>query len=919
MELKVFKDTIASYGGRWETRLELPVETEILIPDYLPAVFKIVKCLIAPVVLQNRVAGGRWQVEGYLRCTVFYQSEEPGTRLLRTEQKFAFEKSVELPAGQYAEGPAQVWGEPEYCNCRAVSEHRIDLRGAYILCAAVAVRKELELLTSLADCGIEQYTRTMQGLQCAVTEEKTLTAETVAALPGAGESVLDITGSFAPGGVTLATGQASVQGTLQIQICSQNADSGELTVRSKELPIQQNLELPGAAEDDTALVRGEVLACTLSADDGAGEAALTVTWKLRIEVWRSVQYSVVADAYSTLCKTQTVQTVCRLLQQTTVLAGRIPISIEDDLPDAGGTVLGCFVTLGALCAAPAEGDKAETHLRLSGKGTAHVFISDARGELTCYDKTFSWQPGDLWSGVADAAWPSVGASVVRVSSSKNGARLRVDLEIEVNGALLQAQSFDALCGVELGEAYDDSDGPALYIYYAQQGERIFDIAKRYHARAHDELPQSAAGRTIMTTEPKFIPEKAVKIDLSGGGSFKARLIDCVGYMVDGALGHEENEAPRLVKSPWFDHEVPFDLAAETGTRCVIREHATIGLVVTTDGSVADLPREAYLDAERRIIAELNDSGKPYVILLNCAEPDSDDARRLATELAERYAHAVVPLNCTTMTVETLDSLLQTLLYEFPIREIAVRMPGWVTMLESGHWLQSAIYTAMLEFAASVHKMADLAGRRPQLGCEYITSASLTGMDLASGSVGINAVVAPDIFYKILGEQTGLDIVDEASLLPCVVSLARAKRAYDKIKSALDQVEATGYGIVMPGIDELTLEEPEIVRQGGQYGVRLSASAPSLHIIRANIHTELSPTVGSEQQGEELIKSLLSDFETAPGKLWSTNILGKSLNELVSEGVQAKLLHMPQEARARLQQTLERIINEGCDGLICILL
>ena len=410
--------------------------------------------------------------------------------------------------------------------------------------------------------------------------------------------------------------------------------------------------------------------------------------------------------------------------------------------------------------------------------------------------------------------------------------------------------------------------------------RIKNEARR--ARAHDELPQSAAGRTIMTTEPKFIPEKAVKIDLSGGGSFKARLIDCVGYMVDGALGHEENEAPRLVKSPWFDHEVPFDLAAETGTRCVIREHATIGLVVTTDGSVADLPREAYLDAERRIIAELNDSGKPYVILLNCAEPDSDDARRLATELAERYAHAVVPLNCTTMTVETLDSLLQTLLYEFPIREIAVRMPGWVTMLESGHWLQSAIYTAMLEFAASVHKMADLAGRRPQLGCEYITSASLTGMDLASGSVGINAVVAPDIFYKILGEQTGLDIV-------------------------------------MPGIDELTLEEPEIVRQGGQYGVRLSASAPSLHIIRANIHTELSPTVGSEQQGEELIKSLLSDFETAPGKLWSTNIFGKSLNELVSEGVQAKLLHMPQEARARLQQTLERIINEGCDGLICILL
>lgn len=439
------------------------------------------------------------------------------------------------------------------------------------------------------------------------------------------------------------------------------------------------------------------------------------------------------------------------------------------------------------------------------------------------------------------------------------------------------------------------------------------------ARSNDELPQSAAGRTIMTTEPKFIPEKAVNIELSGGGSFRARLIDCVGYMVEGALGHEENDAPRLVKSPWFDHEVPFDLAAETGTRRVIREHATVGVVVTTDGSVADLPREAYQEAEQRIVAELDAIGKPYIILLNCAEPESDDAQQLAARMTDWYHHTVFPINCLTMTAETVDRLLQKLLYEFPVREIAVQMPSWVTMLEPGHWLQSAVYTAMLNYAETVHKMGDVAGQRPQLDCEYIVSTALTGMDLATGSVRINAGIAPDIFYRILGEQTGLEIVDEASLLPCVVSLARAKRAYDKIKSALDQVEATGYGIVMPGIDELTLEEPEIVRQGGQYGVRLSASAPSLHIMRANIHTELSPTVGSEQQGEELIKSLLADFETDPGKLWSTNIFGKSLNELVSEGVQAKLLHMPQEARNRLQVTLERIINEGCDGLICILL
>ena len=431
-------------------------------------------------------------------------------------------------------------------------------------------------------------------------------------------------------------------------------------------------------------------------------------------------------------------------------------------------------------------------------------------------------------------------------------------------------------------------------------------------RALDELPQSAAGRTIMTTEPKFIPEQAVEIQLSGGGSFRARIIDCVGYMVEGALGHEEDGAPRLVKSPWYDKAVPFDLAAETGTTRVIREHATIGLVVTTDGSVADLPRDAYLQAERRII------GKPYLILLNCVDPASESSRALAASMEEMYGRTVVPLNCVEATAEQMDEIMQKLLYEFPVREIAVSMPSWVTMLEPGHWLQSNLYEALLEYAGTVHKMGE-ARRNLQIDCDYITAAALTGMDLASGSVRLKLTMAPDIFYKILGEKTGLAIVDEASLLPCVVELAKAKRAYEKLQGALAQVEATGYGIVMPGLEELKLEEPEIVRQGGQYGVRLSASAPSLHIMRATIHTELSPTVGSEEQGEELIRNLLKDFEGDPGKLWSTNIFGKSLNELVNEGLQAKLLHMPQSARARLQTTLERVINEGCDGLICILL
>lgn len=485
MELKVFKDTIAAYGGRWETRLELPVETEILIPDYLPAVFKIVKCRIVPVLLQNRVSGGRWQSEGYLRCTVYYQSDEPGCRLYQTEQKFAFEKSVELPAGSYAEGPAQVWGEPEYCNCRAVSEHRIDLRGAYILCAAVLATKDCELLTALADCGIEQRTRELTGLQRVAAEEKTLTAETSLLLPDAGDAVLDIDGSFALGSVTLQTGQASVQGTLQMQVCYQPTDSEELVVRQKEIPVQQTVELAAASEEDACIAWGEVMACTMAATDGGGEAQLSVTWKLHLEVWHKASRTVVADAYSTICQTQTVQTACKLLNRSADLSGRINVTLEDDLPDPEVMVKGCFVTLGA--AVPVEEEKdGDQQFRLCGKGTAHVLCADARGELTCYDKPFIWQPEGSWIGAPADASACMNAAVTRVSSDKNGAQLRVELEISMTGVLLQAAANEALCEVELGEEYaEGNDGPALYLYYARQGERIFDIAKRYHARAKD--------------------------------------------------------------------------------------------------------------------------------------------------------------------------------------------------------------------------------------------------------------------------------------------------------------------------------------------------------------------------------------------------------------------------------------------------
>lgn len=438
------------------------------------------------------------------------------------------------------------------------------------------------------------------------------------------------------------------------------------------------------------------------------------------------------------------------------------------------------------------------------------------------------------------------------------------------------------------------------------------------ARARDEQPQSAAGRTIMTTEPKFIPETAVSIELEGGGSFRARLIDCVGYMVDGAMGHEENERPRMVKSPWFEEEIPFDLAAETGTRKVITEHSTIGIVVTTDGTISDIPRESYVPAEQRVIAELEEIGKPYVILLNSTAPQSQEVQALARQMEQEYGRAVLPVSCVDLTADEIEEILRRVLYEFPVKELDFAMPRWITMLEPDHWLQKSVYEAAMAFSGGITRMKDVAAG-PAFGCEAVKGSEITAMDLANGTVKITVTLKPEIFYTVLGEQTGLEICDEASLMPCIIGLAKAKREYEKIRSALEQVEATGYGIVMPTIDELHLEEPEIVRQGGKYGVRLRACAPSIHLMKATIHTEINPIVGSERQSEELVHSMLADFEDDPLKIWESNIFGKSLHALVNEGLQGKLLHMPQEARTRLQETLERVINEGCSGLICIIL
>ena len=440
-------------------------------------------------------------------------------------------------------------------------------------------------------------------------------------------------------------------------------------------------------------------------------------------------------------------------------------------------------------------------------------------------------------------------------------------------------------------------------------------------RARDELPQSAAGRTIMTTEPKFIPETAVPLQLEGGGACRVRLIDCVGYMVEGAMGHEEDAKPRMVKSPWFEQEVPFDLAAETGTRKVICEHSTIGVVVTTDGSVSDIPRAGYAEAERRVITELEALGKPYIILLNSTHPDAPETRQLAEGMARDYHRTVLPVSCVDLDAAMLGEILRRVLYEFPVQELDFALPRWVTMLEPGHWLQTQVYAAAMQLAERVSRMKDLpAGTdAPALECDAVQRSAVAGADLAAGSVRVSVELKPEIFYQVLSEQTGLDIGDEAGLMPCIMELARAKRAYEKVRSALEQVEATGYGIVMPSIDELHLEPPEIVHQDGRCGVRLQACAPSIQMMKATIHTELSPIVGTEKQSEDLVQSLLADFADDPVQLWESNIFGKSLHELVNDGLQNKLLHIPQEARTRLQETLERVINEGCTGLICILI
>lgn len=439
-------------------------------------------------------------------------------------------------------------------------------------------------------------------------------------------------------------------------------------------------------------------------------------------------------------------------------------------------------------------------------------------------------------------------------------------------------------------------------------------------RANDELPQSSAGRTIMTTEPKFIPENAVEINLDDNTSFNVRLIDCVGYIVPSSLGYIENEQPRMVMTPWYNEPIPFNMAAEIGTKKVITEHSTIGLVVTTDGSISEIPREEYAEAEERVINELKEINKPFVVVLNCMYPQSVQSQELASELSVKYGVAVIPVNCLELSEEDIKDILGKILYEFPIKEIDIGFPMWINSLPLNHWLRSKITETVKNSCDNVSRICDVSCFKERL-CEneHIENTQIKNIDLGKGTANVNISINKNLFYKILDETTGIKIGGDNELLSTLIELAQMKKEYMRIKDALDEVEATGYGIVMPSIEELTLEEPEIMRQGGRYGVRLKASAPSIHMMKADIATEVSPIVGSEKQSEDLIMYLLKEFEENPVKIWDSNIFGKSLHELVNEGLHAKLAHMPSDARIRLQETLERVINEGCNGLVCIIL
>ena len=447
---------------------------------------------------------------------------------------------------------------------------------------------------------------------------------------------------------------------------------------------------------------------------------------------------------------------------------------------------------------------------------------------------------------------------------------------------------------------------------------IPNISDPYRAeRARDELPQSGSGRTIMTSEPKFVPEEAVEISPDGKVSLRVRLIDSVGYMVPGAVGADEDGVPRMVTTPWYDHEIPMTDAAELGTKKVMEEHCSIGLVVTTDGTVTDIPRADYEEAEARAIRDMQATKKPFLVVINSRNPNADPAKALKAQLMAQYGVEAAIADCQALDSSGIAELLKDLLYAFPMKELRVYLPRWMDALEPEHPVKAALYEALLQRAQEITTLAQAELSLAKLReLEQVLDFSIRSIDLATGTISCSLNFPEKLFYEILSAKAGIPIGNDAQLLELLTKLSAIKQEYDQISDALSSVKATGYGVVMPTAEEMQLETPELLRKGGAFGVKLKAGAPSIHMIRVDIDTQISPMVGSEQQSQDLITFLT---EGSPEQLWESNIFGKSVYDLLQEGLSAKLIRMPDDVRAKIRGTLTRVVNEGASGLICLIL
>lgn len=439
-------------------------------------------------------------------------------------------------------------------------------------------------------------------------------------------------------------------------------------------------------------------------------------------------------------------------------------------------------------------------------------------------------------------------------------------------------------------------------------------------RTKDELPQSASGKTIMTTEPKFVPNEAVALSLGENIDFRVRMIDCVGYLVPEAEGHMDGDIPRMVHTPWSEQPMPFMQAAEAGTKKVITDHSTVGVVVTTDGSVTELSRENYLPAEERVIQELKELGKPFVVLLNTATPYQENTRLLQAELEEKYAVPVIAVNVAQLKSDDIKKILERILYRFPMREMRFYFPAWVETLDDDHWLKQEMIAALKDVMTKACYLEDIMPTTATLqGKACLKKIYTEKIRPGEGAADINLTFEDDLFYRILSETVDLPIANDYALVETIRMLSDIKKEYDKISGALGDVKRKGYGVVSPAFEEIVLEKPTVFKQGNRYGIKLKAKGESIHLIKADVETEVSPIIGNEEQSHEFIENLIADYETSPEKIWDLNIFGRTLSSMINDGMQNKIYRMPEDAQLKLQETLQKIVNEGSGGLICIIL